>query len=79
MPYPSPGSIANMKSSVQPSLDPQFVSHSIRVLVAASIRPEMSESLADSPAKLLFATSLVESIVLALLGKCMPRKSDGNC
>lgn len=68
-----------MQSPLQPSLDPQFVSHSIRVLVAASIRPEMSELLADSPTKLLFATSLVESIVLALLGKRMPRKSVGNC
>ena len=54
----------------QPSPNPEFVSHSIRVLVAALTRPEMMESLADSPTKLLYATSLVECLLLALLGEC---------
>ncbi|KAG2411729.1 hypothetical protein HFD88_009285 [Aspergillus terreus] len=42
-----------------------FVVHSIRVLVAALTRPAMSEALAESPAKLLFATSLVECLLHA--------------
>lgn len=45
------------------------MSHSICVLVAALTRPEMSRSLEDSPTKLLFATNLVECLLLALLGE----------
>lgn len=45
------------------------MSHSIRVLVAASTQSEMSESLAGSPTKLLLATNLVDCLLLALLGE----------
>lgn len=45
------------------------MSHSICVLVAALTRPEMSKSLEDSPTKILFATNLVECLLLALLGE----------
>lgn len=58
-----------MLTTHQPSPNPEFVSHSIRVLVAALTRREMSESLADSPTKLLYATNLVECLLLALLGE----------
>lgn len=56
----------------QPSPNSGFVSHSIRVLVAALTRSEMLESLAGSPTKLLFATNLVECLLLALLGEYLP-------
>lgn len=37
----------------------------------------MSESLADNPTKLLYATNLVECLLLALLGECFPLPSSG--
>lgn len=53
----------------QSSPNLEFVSHSIQVLVAALTRPEMFESLEKSAEKLMFATSLVECLLCALLGK----------
>ncbi|KAE8149454.1 hypothetical protein BDV25DRAFT_156255 [Aspergillus avenaceus] len=44
-----------------------FITHSVRVLVAALTRAEMSGSLDEYPTKLLFATSLVECLLYALL------------
>ncbi|KKK18163.1 hypothetical protein ARAM_004521 [Aspergillus rambellii] len=57
------------EEALEPSFNEAFVSHSVRVLVAALTRPEMSESLADSPTKISFAMSLVECLLYALMVK----------
>ncbi|KAH1851038.1 hypothetical protein KXX54_007082 [Aspergillus fumigatus] len=44
-----------------------FVSHSIRVIVAALTRPEAPESLPESPTKVQIAASLVECLLHALM------------
>lgn len=54
------------EESLEASPNQGFISHSIQALVAALTRPEMSESLAESPLKLLFACNLVECLLLAL-------------
>lgn len=54
------------EESLEANPDQGFVSHSVQALVAALTRPEMSESLAESPLKLLFACNLVECLLLAL-------------
>lgn len=56
-------------NTCQASPNKSFVVHSIRVLVAALTRPAMSEALTESPAKLLFATSLVECLLHAFQGE----------
>ncbi|KAF7594517.1 hypothetical protein BBP40_008964 [Aspergillus hancockii] len=60
-------SICLREETLESSPNEAFVSHSVRVLVAALTRPEMSESLGNCPTKLLFATSLVECFLYALL------------
>ncbi|RHZ67719.1 putative ubiquitin C-terminal hydrolase [Aspergillus thermomutatus] len=49
--------------------DHAFVSHSIRVVVAALTRPETPESLPESPTKVQIAASLVECLLHALMVK----------
>ncbi|KAE8348923.1 hypothetical protein BDV28DRAFT_73623 [Aspergillus coremiiformis] len=60
-------SICLREEALESSPNQAFVSHSVRVLVAALIRPEMSDSLDNCPSKLLFATSIVECLLYALL------------
>lgn len=55
------------EEALKTSPEAGFATHSIRVLVAALTRPEMSKALEDSPTKLRFATSLVECLLLGLL------------
>jgi ubiquitin carboxyl-terminal hydrolase 34 len=44
-----------------------FISHSVRILVAALIRPQM-QTISDNDLKLVFAYRLVECLLSALLG-----------
>ncbi|KJK61380.1 protein of unknown function DUF3517 [Aspergillus parasiticus SU-1] len=60
-------SICLREEALESSPNQTFVSHSVRVLVAALTRSEMSDSLDNCPVKLLFATSLVECLLYALL------------
>jgi ubiquitin carboxyl-terminal hydrolase 34 len=55
------------EEALESSPNEAFVSHSVSVLVAALTRPEMSDSLGNCPTRLLFATSLVECLLYALL------------
>lgn len=55
------------EEALKQSPEAGFSTHSIRVLVAALTRPEMSKALEDSPMKLRFATNLVECLLLGLL------------
>ncbi|KAL4889224.1 hypothetical protein BDV59DRAFT_187150 [Aspergillus ambiguus] len=59
------------EEALETSPNQAFVAHSIKVLVAALTRPAMSEALAESSAKLLFATSLVECLLYAFQVKPM--------
>ncbi|KAL4968635.1 putative ubiquitin C-terminal hydrolase [Aspergillus stella-maris] len=47
----------------------QLVSHSVQVVVAALIRPEIAETLATKPTSVLFASSLIECLLYALMVK----------
>ncbi|KAA8652357.1 putative ubiquitin C-terminal hydrolase [Aspergillus tanneri] len=65
-----------LREVVEPPPSQAFVSHSVNVLVAAITRPEMSKSLTDQPTRLMFATSLVECLLHALLVR--PPPSDNS-
>ncbi|KAE8407660.1 hypothetical protein BDV37DRAFT_5930 [Aspergillus pseudonomiae] len=62
-------SICLREEALESSPNQAFVSHSVRVLVAALTRSEMTDSWDNCPMKLLFATSLVECLLYALLVK----------
>ncbi|KAL4938191.1 hypothetical protein BDV06DRAFT_201525 [Aspergillus oleicola] len=47
----------------------QLVSHSVQVVVAALTRREISETLAKKPTSILFASSLIECLLYALMVK----------
>ncbi|KAI9374010.1 hypothetical protein BJX61DRAFT_541164 [Aspergillus egyptiacus] len=57
------------EEALEPSPSEPFVSHSIRAVVAALTRPEISDSLATSPKHILLAANLVECLLYALLVK----------
>ncbi|KAK2791273.1 hypothetical protein FQN52_004949 [Onygenales sp. PD_12] len=57
------------EESLEANPDQEFISHSIRNLVAFITRPQMSEGLEGSPLKLDFACNFVECLLLALKGK----------
>jgi hypothetical protein len=58
-----------MLISSQSNPDQTFVSHSIRIVIAALTRPEAPESLPESPTEVQIAASLVECLLHALMGK----------
>ncbi|KAE8383353.1 hypothetical protein BDV26DRAFT_137686 [Aspergillus bertholletiae] len=70
-------SICLREEALESSPNQVFVSHSVRVLVTALTRSEMSDSLDNYPMKLLFATSLVECLLYALLVR-PPLASDNS-
>ncbi|KAH3559095.1 hypothetical protein KXW20_006175 [Aspergillus fumigatus] len=55
------------EEALESAPDQAFVSHSIRVIVAALTRPEAPESLPESPTKVQIAASLVECLLHALM------------
>ncbi|KAL4918129.1 hypothetical protein BDW62DRAFT_68207 [Aspergillus aurantiobrunneus] len=55
------------QEALEPTPSESFVSHSVRVLVAALTRRELSDTLATSPKSILFASSLVECLLYALM------------
>ncbi|KAL3477353.1 hypothetical protein BJX99DRAFT_226442 [Aspergillus californicus] len=50
------------EEALEPTPSELFVSHSVRVVVAALTRPEMSNALATSPIRILLASSLIECL-----------------
>ncbi|PWY93275.1 ubiquitin C-terminal hydrolase [Aspergillus sclerotioniger CBS 115572] len=60
-------SVTLREESLEASPNQECVSHSVSVLVSALTRPAMSDALGSSPAKLLFATHMVECLLYALL------------
>ncbi|PYH95762.1 ubiquitin hydrolase [Aspergillus ellipticus CBS 707.79] len=65
-------SVCLREESLESSPNQDYVSHSIHILVSALTRPAMTDSLEDSPAKLLFATHMVECLLHALLVRSAP-------
>lgn len=57
------------QEAVEPSPSDQFVSHSVQVVIAALTRREISETLETSPRSMLFASSLIECLLYALMVK----------
>ncbi|KAE8393246.1 hypothetical protein BDV23DRAFT_149795 [Aspergillus alliaceus] len=70
-------SICLREEALESSPNQAFVCHSVRVLVAALTRPEMCDSMSNCSTKLLFATSLVECLLYALLVR-PPLTSDAS-
>ncbi|KAL1880253.1 hypothetical protein Plec18167_003656 [Paecilomyces lecythidis] len=52
-----------------------FLRHSMKCLVAALTRPELSDSIQESPLKLLFTCNFVESLLIALSVRSVPGDS----
>ncbi|KAL4783116.1 hypothetical protein BJX76DRAFT_270130 [Aspergillus varians] len=69
------------QEALEPSPSEPFVAHSVQVVVAALTRCEISETLETSPNSILFASSLIECLLYALMVKApvsddMPLISD---
>ncbi|RAL15100.1 putative ubiquitin C-terminal hydrolase [Aspergillus homomorphus CBS 101889] len=60
-------SVCLREEALESSPNQDFVSHSIKVLVSALIRPAMSVAFEESATKLMFATHLIECLLYALL------------
>ncbi|KAL4923242.1 putative ubiquitin C-terminal hydrolase [Aspergillus undulatus] len=63
------------QEALEPTPNEAFVSHSVQVVVAALTRREISETLAMAPTSILFASSLIECLLYALMVKA-PESND---